>query len=103
MVQALRDPVTLAWMAPLYPGASPITGYRVEAKLAADPQTAYRVIAANISASPYVPAGLQKGDYAFRVAALNAQGVSDPSYDAYGTVGDPVLGTAATATGATPA
>ena len=78
--------VVLTWTAPVRPGASPITGYRIEQSRNGGPWTV--AIANTGSARPNagtsaVVARLVNGDdYRFRVTAINAQGlgrVSEPS------------------------
>ena len=80
--------INLSWTAPASNGGSAITGYMVERS--ADGGTSWTTIAGNTgtTATTYADSGLQPNtNYTYRVSAINAVGVSDPSVTASSTTG----------------
>jgi hypothetical protein len=100
-VVTVRSPVRVQWLAPIYPGSSPIVSYQVEARLASAGEASWKVLARDVKAEAffYAPASLTPGTYLFRVTARNAKGAGEPAISAESIVGAPVLGPVVTAKG----
>jgi titin len=96
----------VAWSMPDFDGGSPVTGYRVE--FSPYPVETWTVAAADTASvdTSLIVEGLTNGSvYLFRVSAINAAGVSDPTISSAqanpSTTASAPTGTAAVATDAT--
>jgi Fibronectin type III domain len=94
--------ISLSWNAPSNNGGTPISGYKIEAKIGSD---AYTVLVANTASSStsYLNSGLITGTtYTYRVSAINSVGTSNPSNEASATPSKTYTPTGVTATAVSP-
>jgi predicted secreted protein with PEFG-CTERM motif len=94
--------ISLSWTTPSSDGGSPITGYKIEAKIGSG---AYTVIVANTgtTSTSYVNTGLITGTtYTYRVSAINSIGTSGPSNEASATPAQTLTPTGVTAVAVSP-
>ena len=93
--------IGLAWQAPEYDGGARVTGYRIEAFAEGMPQWKVLEDDTHSAATEYAHAGVDPGStWLYRVSAINAAGVSEPSTMAEATA-DPVVPDAPTGLAAT--
>jgi fibronectin type 3 domain-containing protein len=101
--------VTLSWTAPASTGGLPISGYIIYAGTSPDGETGALVNGSRVTATSYTVTGLTNGTtYYFKVAAINAAGLSSLSNEASATLLPIVQSTGptsstGTATGTAPA